>query len=119
VGGIVPYLAVVKLKAMLGYDDALDAFGVHAVGGTLGVLLTGFLARTDVNPRLAVHLGGLVGKTLWVQQLEAIVVTMVIAIVGSFIAGALARVFVGLRPTQDMESIGLDLTEHGEEGYIL
>jgi len=119
VGGFVPYFAVVKLKAMLGYDDALDAFGVHAVGGTLGVLLTGFLARADVNPRLAIHLGGLVGKTLWVQQLEAILVTMVIAIVGSLIAGGLVRVFVGLRPTQDMESIGLDLTEHGEEGYIL
>jgi Amt family ammonium transporter len=119
IGGLVPYIAVVKIKPMLGYDDALDAFGVHAVSGTLGVLLTGFLARTEVNPRLAVHLGGLVGKTLWVQQLEAIFVVLIIAVVGSFIAAAITQVLVGLRVAQEAESIGLDLTEHGEEGYIL
>jgi len=118
-GGIVPYFAVVKLKAILGYDDALDAFGVHAIGGTLGVFLTGILARTEVNPHLAVHLGNLVGRTLWVEQLKAIFITITIAIVGSLIAGTIVRVVIGLRPNQDQESMGLDLTEHGEEGYIL
>jgi Amt family ammonium transporter len=119
VGGIVPYYAVVKLKVALGYDDALDAFGVHAVGGTIGVLLTGILARVDVNPRLAVHLGGIVGRMLWLEQLKAIVIVMAVAIIGSFIAGFIANLVVGLRPTADIESLGLDLTEHGEEGYIL
>ena len=119
VGGFVPYIAVVKLKAMLGYDDALDAFGVHAVGGTLGVFLTGLLARVEINPRLAVHLGGIVGKSLWIGQLEAIIITMIIAIAGSFIVGIIVRVFVGMRPPLDVEAMGLDLIEHGEEGYIL
>jgi Amt family ammonium transporter len=118
-GGVLPYIAVVKLKAILGYDDALDAFGVHAIGGTAGVFLTGILARVDVNPRLAVHLGGLVGKTLWIEQIKAILVTLTIAVAGSLIVGAIVRVFIGMRPPQDIESLGLDLSEHGEEGYIL
>jgi Amt family ammonium transporter len=119
IGGIAPWFAVVKLKPLLGYDDALDAFGVHAIGGTLGVLLTGFLARTEINPRLALHLGGLVGHTLWLQQLEAIFVTIAVAVAGTFIAGAIVMVVVGLRPSEDIEALGLDLAEHGEEGYIL
>jgi len=118
-GGILPYFAVVKLKAMLGYDDALDACGVHAIGGTAGLLLTGFLARVEVNPRLAVHLGDLVGKTLWIEQIKAILVTLVIAVVGSLVVGFIVRLFVGMRPSSDTEAMGLDLTEHGEEGYIL
>jgi len=99
IGGIVPYFAVVKLKPILGYDDALDAFGVHAVSGTIGVLAAGFLAKTEINPRLGTYLGGIVGHTLWLGQIEAIL--------------------VGLRPNREQESIGLDLVEHGEEGYIL
>jgi Amt family ammonium transporter len=119
IGGLLPYLAVVKLKAILGFDDALDAFGVHAVGGTLGILLTGFLARESVNSRLGVHLGGIVGKTLWIEQIKAIFIVMFIAIVGSLIIGGFVRVLIGMRPSAEAESIGLDLTEHGEEGYIL
>jgi len=118
-GGILPYFAVVKLKAALGYDDALDAFGVHAIGGVAGVLLTGILARVEVNPRLGAHLGGIVGRTLWIEQIKGIAVTMAIAIAGSFIAGFIVRILIGLRPTQDLEALGLDLSEHGEEGYIL
>jgi Amt family ammonium transporter len=119
VGGIAPYFAGVKLKAILGYDDALDAFGVHAVGGTLGIFLAGILARVDVNPRLALHLGGLVGRTLWIEQLKAIVVVMTVSILGTLVAGTIVRVIIGFRPSREAESIGLDLTEHGEEGYIL
>jgi Amt family ammonium transporter len=119
IGGIVPYFAVVKLKPILGYDDALDAFGVHAISGTLGILLAGFLARTEINPRLGVHLGGLVGHGLWIEQLKAIFVVTFISIAGTFVAGFIVRIFVGLRPNREQESIGLDLVEHGEEGYIL
>jgi Amt family ammonium transporter len=118
-GGIAPYFAVVKMKAILGYDDSLDAFGVHAICGTLGIFLAGILARVDVNPRLALHLGGLVGGTLWIEQLKAIFVVMAISIIGTLIAGSFVRVFIGFRPTREAESIGLDLSEHGEEGYIL
>jgi ammonium transporter, Amt family len=118
-GGILPYFAVVKMKMWLGYDDALDAFGVHAINGTIGILLTGFLARADVNPRLNAHLGSYVGHTLWVEQVKAIFIVLVISVVGSFIAGCIAQLVVGLRPTLENESLGLDLTEHGEEGYIL
>jgi len=119
VGGFLPYFAVVKMKAILGYDDALDAFGVHAVGGTIGILLTGIFASADINPRLAVHLGAIVGRTLWLQQLEAVFVVILIAVVGSFIAGLIVQILIGLRPNQDVEAVGLDLAEHGEEGYIL
>ena len=62
--GVIPFFAVVKLKAKLGYDDALDTFGVHAVGGTLGALLTGFLATHDANANLAINLKDVVGHTL-------------------------------------------------------
>jgi Amt family ammonium transporter len=119
VGGIAPYFAVVKMKAILGYDDALDAFGVHAVGGTIGIFLAGILARVDVNPRLALHLGGLVGKTLWIEQIKAILIVMAVSIIGTLVAGSIVRLLIGFRPTREAEFIGLDLTEHGEEGYIL
>jgi Amt family ammonium transporter len=118
-GALLPYFAVVKVKAMLGYDDALDAFGVHAIGGTTGLILTGFMARADVNPRLAVHLGDIVGKMLWVEQIKAIFVVLFISVVGTLVAGTIVRVFIGFRLSREEESIGLDLTEHGEEGYIL
>lgn len=115
VGGILPYFAVVKMKAALGYDDALDAFGVHAIGGTVGLLLAGILARVDVNPRLA----ALAGVTLWIEQIKAILIVLTLSVLGSLIAGFIVRLFVGFRPSPESESIGLDLTEHGEEGYIL
>jgi ammonium transporter, Amt family len=117
--GLIPYFAVVKMKAVLGYDDALDTFGVHAVGGTLGALLTGFFATTEVNSRLATNLGGIVGRTLWLEQLKAIVVTIIIAVVGTFIVGSFVRTFIGLRSSPEDERVGLDLAEHGEEAYII
>jgi Amt family ammonium transporter len=119
IGGIFPYFVVVKLKPILGYDDALDAFGVHAISGTIGVLAAGFLAKTEINPHLNAHLSALVGHTLWLEQIEAILVVMLISIVGTFVAGFIVRIFVGMRPNREQESIGLDLVEHGEEGYIL
>ena len=115
--GLIPYLAVWKLKSWLGYDDALDTFGVHAVGGTLGAFLTGLLATPEVNANLLTNLKDVVGKTLWLHQLGAIAITLVLSTV---MTGAIAfalKALIGLRPTEEVEATGLDLAEHGEEGY--
>jgi ammonium transporter, Amt family len=117
--GVVPFLACVKLKAKFGYDDALDTFGVHAVGGTLGALLTGFLATASANPNLLTNLNGIVGHTLWLYQLAAMGVTLVMAAAGTIVIALLVKATIGLRPAPDGERQGLDITEHGEEGYIL
>lgn len=115
--GIIPFLAVSYLKGKLGYDDALDTFGVHAVGGTLGALMTGFLATADVNGNLNTNLKDIVGKTLWLEQIKAIGLTLALAIVGTVIIAFIVKAVVGLRPSEEVETIGLDLAEHGEEGY--
>jgi Amt family ammonium transporter len=117
--GSIPYLACTKLKSVLGYDDALDTFGVHGVGGTLGALVTGFLATPDVNANLNTNLNGIVGKTLWVEQLKAIGVTMTLAIVGSTVIAYAVKAVIGLRPDVDGEEEGLDQIDHGEAGYHL
>ena len=119
VAGVIPFFAVVKLKGILGYDDALDTFGVHAVGGTLGAFLTGVLAKLDVNSNLATNLKEIVGKTLWLEQLKAMVLTIGLAVVGTIVIANLVRLLVGLRIAPELETSGLDLGEHGEEGYIL
>lgn len=128
--GIVPFFACTKLKSWLGYDDALDTFGIHAVGGTLGAFLTGLFATATVNPNLALTAAGslnaatqnglarIVGHTLWIQQLKAIVITILLAVVGSAIIGALVRGAIGLRIAPEIERQGLDINQHGEEGYI-
>jgi Amt family ammonium transporter len=112
--GLVPFLACTKLKAALGYDDALDTFGVHAVGGTLGALLTGVLATARVNGNLTALLerGGLA----W-AQLEAVGVTLALAVAGSIVLTFVTKALLGLRPTREVEREGLDIAEHGEEGY--
>src|SRR5207253_4315659 len=101
--GILPFFACTKLKSWLGYDDALDTFGIHAVGGTLGAFLTGIFATASVNSNLSLSTGAtlnpatpnglarIVGHTLWIEQLKAIVVTMVLAVVGSAVIGAVVR----------------------------
>ncbi len=119
IGALVPFFAVMKLKPLLGYDDALDTFGVHAVGGTVGALLTGFLATPEVNPALLENLGGVVGSTLWWEQLKAIALTLVLSIGATVAIASLLKLVMPLRPTPEDEVSGLDLTEHGEEGYIL
>ncbi len=116
--GIIPFFACTKLKHWFGYDDALDTFGVHAVGGTLGALLTGFFATADVNANLAVNLKEILGKTLWVEQLKAMGLTIVMAVVGTVVITYIVKALVGLRPSEEVERQGLDLGEHGEEGYI-
>jgi len=124
--GLIPFLACYKLKKWLGYDDALDTFGVHAVGGTLGALLTGILATAAANPNLqgnaakANGLAALVGHGLWLEQLKAIGVTLALAVgMTTLIAFLLKWLLGGLRPSEEVETLGLDLVEHGEEGYHL
>ena len=119
--GLIPFFFCYKVKGWFGYDDALDTFGVHAVGGTIGAFLTGVLARKAANPNLATNLNNYVTDS-WIQplvwqQLEAIGVTLALAIVGTTILGFVVKATIGLRPTEEAESIGLDLSEHGEEGY--
>ncbi len=124
--GAIPFFAVTKLKGIFGYDDALDTFGVHAVGGTLGALLTGILATAKVNPNLtdvnaaakANTLDKIVANhTLWIEQVKAIGLTLVLAVVGTVIIAFIVKAIVGLRVSEDVETVGLDLAEHGEEGY--
>jgi Amt family ammonium transporter len=116
--GALPFFACTKLKGWLKYDDALDTFGVHAVGGTLGALLTGFFATASVNANLSTNLKDVVGKSLWLEQLKAMGVTVGLAIVGTLVIAFLIKTFLGLRPTVETEQEGLDLGDHGEEGYI-
>ena len=125
---IVPYIFVMYVKKAVGYDDALDTFGVHAVGGTLGALLTGVLATGEVNGNITtvnavavtnglakrVAEGGLFG-----QQLIAVGITLVIAVIGTVVISYIVKAVIGLRPSAEVETVGLDLSEHGEEGYEL
>jgi ammonium transporter, Amt family len=115
--GVVPYLACTKLKAVLKYDDALDTFGIHGVGGTMGALLAGVFASPAINANLNTNLGSLVGQTLWLEQLKAIGVTMALAIGGSAILGLAIKVVLGLRADKSVEEAGLDGAEHGEMAY--
>jgi Amt family ammonium transporter len=115
--GAVPFFACTKLKNALGYDDALDTFGVHGVGGTLGALLTGIFATTEANSNLSTNLGDVVGKTLWLEQLKAIGLTMAIAIPATVVLAYGIKAIIGLRPDKEGEEAGLDSTDHGESGY--
>jgi Amt family ammonium transporter len=125
IGGVVCYLAASKVKAKFGYDDSLDAFGVHGVGGTLGALLTGLFASKDVNPLLAttfkpdgttaVDLSG--GSKQFLNQLLAVGITWAIAVVGCYVLLKIVNAAIGLRPKPEDETQGLDLTLHGESAY--
>ena len=106
VAGIVCYFAAVKVKHMFGYDDSLDAFGVHGVGGIVGALLTGLLADPEINA---------LGKDHSIfTQLYGIVFTILWAAIASFVILYVVKALVGLRPTKQEEVEGLDITLHGE-----
>lgn len=115
--GVVPFLACTKLKAFFKYDDALDTFGVHGVGGTMGALVTGFFASPEVNANLKTNLGDVVGRSLWVEQLKAMGLTMLISIVATTVIAYALKAAMGLRPAIEDEEAGLDDAEHGEAGY--
>lgn len=114
--GIICYLACTTLKNRCGYDDSLDAFGVHGVGGTLGALLTGVFATQAVYGDQP--LGLLEGGGLLLAQLGAVAATWGYAAVITFILLKVLDVAMGLRVSQQQEMQGLDLSQHGEEGYI-
>ncbi len=117
--GIVCYLAVSTLKSTLGYDDALDAFGVHGVGGTLGAVLTGiFATRACWNIGGDQPLGLLEGGNVLPGQIVAVIVTYAISIIGSIVLLLFVNLLVGLRVPAETERQGLDVQLHGEEGYI-
>lgn len=121
--GIVCFFACTKLKAAFGYDDSLDAFGVHGVGGTLGAVLTGVFATREVADPTLVSQGNPVGLVdgnpkLLVGQVVAALVTWVLATAGSFVILKVLDLTMGLRVRRDEEIQGLDLSQHGEEGYI-
>lgn len=116
--GLVCYLAVVVVKSRLGYDDSLDAFGVHGIGGFAGALLTGFWATTAVNGAGAdgvFHGGG----RLLLLQLAAVVVCALYSFVLSFVLLKVVDKVIGLRVDEHSENIGLDLTQHSESAYTV
>jgi Amt family ammonium transporter len=124
--GLVCYAMVAYVKVRLGYDDSLDAFGIHGAGGTIGAILTGVFATRDVNPVFRDAAGaalpvGLVDGHLTqpLNQILAVTVASVLAGVGSFVLLKIVDVLLGFRITEEQEVVGLDLTQHGEDAYNL
>lgn len=120
IGGVVSplaYFMVSVVKPRLGYDDALDAFGCHGIGGIWGGIATGLFASRSVNP--AARWNGLVfGDThLFFAQLIAISATIVIAVFGTFVIAKVVSIFVPLRVDAADERSGLDISQHGEKAY--
>jgi Amt family ammonium transporter len=113
--GAVPYVSVSMLKPRLKYDDALDTFGVHAVGGSMGAILTGLLATKEVNANLKDDLLA----SLFRSQLAAVGLTIVLACVATAVIALALKGVMGLRASPEVESTGLDISEHGEEAYII
>jgi Amt family ammonium transporter len=124
IGGIVCFFGATTLKHMFGYDDSLDAFGVHGLGGTLGAILTGIFASSGINTLIKTsntnYEGLIYGNGFQVvNQILATVVTWIIAAVGAFILLKIVDAVIGLRVSESDEYDGLDLTQHGESGYNL
>ncbi len=120
IAGVFCYLMVVKVKAIFGYDDSLDAFGVHGAGGTIGALLTGIFASSAINPIFGAGkatglLEGNAGQL--VNQTIAVAIAWSISIVGTLAILFVVDKLVGLRVSEEGEREGLDLSQHGEEGY--
>lgn len=124
IAGVFCYYMVAKVKARFGYDDSLDAFGVHGAGGTLGALLTGVFAVSAVNPIFKDAQGNTLKSGLFegnahqlLNQLVGVAIAWTLAIVGTLLILKLVDVTIGLRVSEEEEVQGLDLSQHGEEGY--
>jgi len=124
IAGVFCYWMVAKVKAKLGYDDSLDAFGVHGAGGTLGALLTGVFAVSAVNPIFKDSQGNVLASGLLegnahqlLNQLVGVSIAWVLGIVGTLAILKLVDVTIGVRVPEEEEAQGLDLSQHGEEGY--
>jgi Amt family ammonium transporter len=124
IAGVGCYWMVAKVKSRFGYDDTLDAFGVHGAGGTIGALLTGLFASSLINPIFKdargnpLPSGAIEGNPhQLLNQLVGILIAWVLAIVGTLVILKVVDVVIGLRVPEDQEIQGLDLSQHGEEGY--
>jgi ammonium transporter, Amt family len=122
IAGVCCYFMVTKVKAIFGYDDALDAFGVHGAGGTIGALLTGLFAQSFINPIFGEGkaVGGLDGH--WGQvgnQLVGVLIAWGLALVGTILIVKMTDLITGFRASEEEEVEGLDVTQHGEEAYYL
>ncbi len=113
--GVIPFFAVAKMKPWVGYDDTLDAFGIHGVGGTIGAILTGVFADPAINEAGKGLLYGNPGQ-LW-TQIIAVLVTLVYSGVMTFIIFMLLKAVIGIRIDREDETIGLDESQHGERAY--
>jgi Amt family ammonium transporter len=118
------YYMVAAVKARFGYDDSLDAFGVHGAGGTLGAILTGIFASSAVNPIFKDAQGNILPSGMIegnfhqiLNQLVGIAIAWGLAVVGTLIILKIVDMTVGLRVSEEHEVMGLDLSQHGEEGY--
>jgi Amt family ammonium transporter len=124
VAGVVCYWMVAKVKSRFGYDDTLDAFGVHGAGGTIGALLTGVFASSLINPIFKDARGNVLPSGAiegnphqLLNQIMGIAIAWVLAIVGTLVILKVVDIVIGLRVPEDQEIQGLDLSQHGEEGY--
>jgi Amt family ammonium transporter len=120
IAGFFCFFMVFIVKGFFGYDDSLDAFGVHGAGGTLGAILTGLFAASVINPVFGkdAPVGAIDGR--WAQvgnQLAGVGIAWVISIVGTLVLLKFVDLLVGLRVSAEAEAAGLDLSQHNEEGY--
>ena len=115
IGAICCYVAVAILKSKVGYDDSLDAFGIHGVGGMWGAIATGLFATVSVNPDGADGL--FYGGNLLIPQLISLVVAIALAIIGTTIIFKVISLFMDMRVSISAESLGIDISEHGEGAY--
>ena len=115
--GVFCFFMVVKVKNIFGYDDSLDAFGVHGAGGTMGAILTGLFARAFINPGVNIE-GVFAGnyKQL-LNQLIGVAIAWGLSIVGTLVLLFVVDKLLGLRVSEEDERTGLDISQHGEEGY--
>jgi Amt family ammonium transporter len=124
IAGVFCFWMVTKVKSRFGYDDSLDAFGVHGAGGTIGALLTGIFASSVINPIFKDANGNVLSSGLFegnahqlLNQFVGVAIAWVLGIVGTLILLTIVDKAVGLRVTEEQEIQGLDVSQHGEEGY--
>jgi Amt family ammonium transporter len=124
IAGVFCFWMVTKVKLKFGYDDSLDAFGVHGAGGTIGALLTGLFASSVINPIFKDANGNVLPSGLFegnahqlLNQCVGVAIAWVLGIVGTLILLKIVDKVLGLRVTEEQETQGLDLSQHGEEGY--
>ena len=122
--GVFCFFMVVTVKSIFGYDDSLDAFGVHGAGGTMGAILTGIFANSAINAVFKDANGNTLPSGFLegnhhqlLNQLTGVAIAWVLSIVGTLVILVLVDKTIGMRVSEEDEREGLDLSQHGEEGY--